>query len=98
MQALMQDAQWLAALALSLWTGLLATALAAAGAAWVLATVYGTAQWQHLTRWVSPMLAVPHAAFAIGLAVLVAPSGWLLRVVSPWATGLQVPPPWASTQ
>jgi putative thiamine transport system permease protein len=98
MQALMQDAQWLAALALSLWTGLLATALAAAGAAWVLANVYGTAQWQHLTRWVSPMLAVPHAAFAIGLAVLVAPSGWLLRVVSPWATGLQVPPPWASTQ
>ncbi len=90
--------QVLQALALSLWTGLAATALAIGGAAWVLAASYGTPQWQRLTRWVSPMLAVPHAAFAIGLVVLIAPSGWLLRALSPWATGLTSPPPWATTQ
>jgi putative thiamine transport system permease protein len=44
------------------------------------------------------MLAVPHAAFAIGFAFLVAPSGWLLRAFSPWATGFEAPPPWATTQ
>jgi len=44
------------------------------------------------------MLAVPHAAFAIGLAFLIAPSGWLLRALSPWATGFDAPPPWLTTQ
>jgi hypothetical protein len=44
------------------------------------------------------MLAVPHAAFAIGLAFLIAPSGWLLRLLSPWATGFEAPPPWPTTQ
>lgn len=45
-----------------------------------------------------PMLAVPHAAFAIGLVFLLSPSGWLLRVLSPRATGLTAPPPWVTTQ
>lgn len=86
------------AIILSLWTGLAATALAVTLVAWILAASYGTPQWQRLIRWISPMLAVPHAAFAIGVVVLVAPSGWLLRLLSPWATGLQAPPPWATTQ
>ena len=37
-------------------------------------------------------------AFAIGLAFLIAPSGWLLRLLSPWATGFEAPPPWPTTQ
>jgi putative thiamine transport system permease protein len=40
----------------------------------------------------TPFLAAPHAAIAIGIAFLIAPSGWLSRLVSPWATGWQVPP------
>ena len=44
------------------------------------------------------MLATPHAAFAIGLAFLLAPSGWLLRGLSPWLTGFDFPPPWPTTQ
>jgi putative thiamine transport system permease protein len=43
---------------------------------------------------VSPLLAVPHAAAAFGLAFMIAPSGFLARLVSPWATGWERPPDW----
>jgi len=43
---------------------------------------------------VSPLLAVPHAAAAFGLAFMIAPSGFLARLVSPWATGWDRPPDW----
>jgi len=43
---------------------------------------------------VSPLLAVPHAATAFGLAFMIAPSGFLARLVSPWATGWTRPPDW----
>ncbi|MFA7259823.1 MAG: ABC transporter permease [Aeromonas bestiarum] len=47
-----------------------------------------------LQRLLSPLLALPHVAFAIGLAFLLAPSGWLLRLVSPALTGFEFPPDW----
>ncbi|TMV94577.1 ABC transporter permease [Thioclava sp. BHET1] len=43
-------------------------------------------------RYLSPLLAVPHAALAIGLGFLLAPSGWAVRLISPWATGWDLPP------
>ncbi|MEZ5872871.1 MAG: ABC transporter permease subunit [Nitratireductor sp.] len=46
---------------------------------------------QHL---VSPLLSVPHAAAAFGLAFLFAPAGWLMRLFSPWLTGFGQPPDW----
>jgi putative thiamine transport system permease protein len=100
--ALLHDPQIVRALGLSVWTGLLSAMLATLLSAWILsATVgraQGTAHTHRLTRWLAPMLAVPHAAFAIGLVALLAPSGWMLRLLSPWATGLNAPPPWATTQ
>jgi putative thiamine transport system permease protein len=100
--ALFQATQTLPALAMSVWTGLLSTTLAALLAASILAATVGLphrhAHTQRLARWLAPMLAVPHAAFAIGLAALVAPSGWMLRALSPWATRLDAPPPWPTTQ
>lgn len=45
-----------------------------------------------MSRAISPLLAVPHAAMAVGLAFLLAPSGWAFRLASPWATGLVRPP------
>ena len=45
-----------------------------------------------LQRLLAPLLALPHAASALGLAFLVAPSGWIARAVSPWLTGWQSPP------
>ena len=100
--ALRHDPQTLRALGMSVWTGALSTALATALAAWTLYTtagrLHGSPQLRRLGRWLSPLLAVPHAAFAIGLVALIAPAGWLLRLLSPWATGLDAPPPWPTTQ
>lgn len=86
------------ALALSLWTGLAATGLSVACAAWLLSRSFPGPLWARSVKTLSPLLAVPHAAFAIGFAFLIAPSGWLLRVLSPWATGFDAPPPWPTTQ
>ena len=100
--ALLQAPHTAAALGASVWTGLASTLLATAATAGILAATVGqlhsTAQGNRLTRLLAPLLAVPHAAFAIGLLALLAPSGWLLRLVSPWATGLSAPPPWPTTQ
>ena len=45
-----------------------------------------------LGAWLAPVLATPHAAIAIGLAFLIAPSGWIARALSPWLTGWTLPP------
>jgi putative thiamine transport system permease protein len=45
-----------------------------------------------------PILAAPHAAIAIGLAFLLAPSGWLARLFSPWLTAWDLPPNLATVQ
>jgi putative thiamine transport system permease protein len=95
---LLADPRWPRALASSLWTGLAATVLSVLCTAWILSRSFGAQPWSFLVRALSPLLAMPHAAFAIGLAFLVAPSGWILRALSPWATGLDAPPDWATTQ
>lgn len=97
-QALAADHRTGPALALSVWTGVTATLLSGAVAAWTLARGFPGPRWSRLVSLLGPMLAVPHAAFAIGLGFLIAPSGWLLRAVSPWASGFAAPPPWSTTQ
>jgi putative thiamine transport system permease protein len=52
----------------------------------------GTRTFRRLQHLVSPLLAVPHAAAAFGLAFLIAPSGLLMRAISPWPSGLTRPP------
>ncbi|MGL5224991.1 MAG: ABC transporter permease, partial [Aeromonas sp.] len=47
-----------------------------------------------LRQLLSPMLAMPHVAFAIGFGFLLAPSGWLLRLISPTISGFELPPDW----
>ena len=100
--ALWQDPQTLRALAMSLWTGLLASALSTAAAAWLLCRTFSALPdatvSTRLARGLAPLLALPHVALAIGLVALLAPGGWLLRLLSPWATGFSAPPPWATTQ
>jgi putative thiamine transport system permease protein len=100
-QALAQEPLLLQALTLTLWTGLSSSALAVGVTASLLCATVGQRPdnaAHPLSRWLAPLLAVPHAAFAIGLVALLAPSGWLLRLLSPWATGLSAPPPWPTTQ
>lgn len=96
--ALGRDGQTVRALCMSAWTGLASTALAIASTAGLLSLCITPMQQQRLTPPLAFMLAVPHAAFAMGLVLLIAPSGWLLRLLSPWATGLSAPPPWPTTQ
>lgn len=81
-------------LALSLATGLAATALGLLITFAFVAGWAGTPTFARMQHAISPLLAIPHAAAALGLAFLIAPSGFLMRLVSPWLTGLERPPDW----
>ena len=92
-QALWADAQTLPALGLSLRSAGVATAVSLLLTVVLVAALQGTARWQRLAARLPLMLAVPHAAFAIGLAWLMAPAGWLARALAPLA-GWAEPPAW----
>lgn len=83
-------------LGLTLWTGFATTALSLLLALALLATCYHTPWLHRIRRSLAPLLAIPHAALAFGLAFLIAPSGWLVRWLSPWATGWERPPDFAA--
>jgi putative thiamine transport system permease protein len=87
-----------AAIGMTLWTGLASTLLAWGITAWLIAQAFGRPWWTAMVRQLGVLLAVPHAAFAVGLVFLLAPSGWILRAVSPWLTGLEQPPQMATSQ
>ena len=80
------------ALALSVGTGLISTLAALAITVLMIAALHDRPGFVAFRRVLSPLLALPHAAAALGLAFLVAPSGWLVRLISPWATGWDTPP------
>lgn len=80
------------ALRLTITVGLLTTVLAVALATGFCALRAANSKLTRLDRWLAPLLASPHSAMALGFAFLIAPSGWLVRLVSPWATGLDQPP------
>jgi len=79
-------------LALTLGIGFAATLISLSIVIGFLACCHGTRPVAVIRRLLAPLLAVPHVAVAIGFAFLVSPSGWLARMVSPWATGWQRPP------
>lgn len=79
-------------LALSVASGAGATGLALALAFALVAFCDRFGATGRLARSGVPVLAVPHAALALGLAFVLAPSGWIARLFSPWATGWRVPP------
>ncbi|PDT83610.1 ABC transporter permease [Sinorhizobium sp. BJ1] len=74
--------------------GLATTCAAVAIVGTFLAGFAGTPAFSRIQHLVSPLLAVPHAAAAFALAFLVAPSGFLVRLISPELTGLTRPPQW----
>lgn len=87
-----------AALRLTLTTGFAATLLSLALTLGFCAAFQGTRPFRQLQRLLAPLLAIPHAAFAIGFAFLLAPSGWIARLLSPWLTGWTRPPDLALIQ
>jgi putative thiamine transport system permease protein len=83
---------------LSLTTGLGTTVIALALVMLLVAGWSGTCAFRALERLLSPLLSVPHAAAAFGLAFLIAPSGWIARLLSPGLTGWVNPPDWLIVQ
>lgn len=96
-QALLQDSQFVPALALSLWVGVAGTAMAAGLAMLIVTAAHGSPAWERVQAWLGALLAVPHAAFAIGLALLLMPSGWPARLVA-LVAGWTAPPDAATVQ
>lgn len=80
------------ALWLSFKVGLVATALSLLLVVGLVAIWQGSRSFGLFRHALAPLLAVPHAAVAFGLVFLIAPSGWGVRLLSPWATGWQRPP------
>ncbi len=77
---------------LSFVTGLAVTALSFAVVILFVAGWHGTASFARVQKLLSPLLSVPHVTVAFGLAFLLAPSGWIFRLTSPWLTGYERPP------
>ncbi|GAB5467694.1 MAG: ABC transporter permease subunit [Rhodospirillales bacterium] len=77
--------------ALGLFTGLASTAISlalvvlllAAGQTWIRRLLQGL---------LAPLVAVPHIALGVGLTFLLMPSGWLVRLATPWPSGWERPP------
>lgn len=85
-------------IASSVWTGVTATVASLALAHFAVAIAV-TGSWRRrLNAFSLPLLAMPHLAIGIGLALVLAPSGLLLRLVSPWATGFTEPPDWLTVR
>jgi len=85
------------ALRSTLISGLAATLISLFLSLWITAHLYGSTLWSTIERTLAPLLAIPHAAFALGFAFLISPSGWLVRLLSPGLTGFQYPPDWSTT-
>ena len=68
---------------LSLWVGLATTLISLILVVGFFAAYWDSKAFRRIERFISPLMAVPHAAAAFGLAFLIAPSGWLMRIFSP---------------
>ncbi|AMJ63210.1 ABC transporter permease [Bosea sp. PAMC 26642] len=80
------------ALKLTLGVGALASLLSLLGAVSLVAMLSGTRWFARIQTALTPLLASPHASVALGLAFVLAPSGWIVRVISPELTGWTRPP------
>jgi putative thiamine transport system permease protein len=91
-RALFAQPAILASAGLSLAAGVVTALLSLTIVMLFVAAWAGTQLFGRLQHMVSPLLSVPHAAAAFALAFLIAPSGLLLRLVSPGLTGWERPP------
>ncbi len=94
---LLTDSQFPIALRLSLQTGIASTLIAALLAVAIVTQAHGSPRWHRLTASVGGMLALPHVALAIGLALLLMPSGAIARAIA-LLTGWASPPDIATIQ
>lgn len=86
------------ALKLTLVTGLGSSLVALSVTALLLVAFYPSAIFRRIERVLAPVLSIPHAAFAIGIGFLIAPSGWLLRLMASLTGWPDRPPNWLTFQ
>ena len=91
-KSLIADPRFLPSIRLTLKTACIATTLVLLLTILTLVCTYGSGLWRWFNGLLPPLLAVPHAAMAVGLVFLIAPSGWLVRLVSPSLSGWTRPP------
>ena len=96
-QALWLDGQWPQALRSTLISSVLGTLLACGMAGLLVTLHYPGHLWMSLQRRLPILLSVPHAAFAVGLFFLIAPSGGLARVIAQFLQWTR-PPDWVTVQ
>ncbi|MBQ0730102.1 MAG: ABC transporter permease subunit [Oleispira antarctica] len=77
---------------LSITTGLISTLLAFVMTLMILAAFFNSPWLNRIQRLLSPILVIPHAAAAIAVGFLIAPSGMISRLLSPWLTGWDLAP------
>jgi putative thiamine transport system permease protein len=77
---------------ISLFVGFATTMVSLGAVTLLMAAFLGTRTFALVRRLLSPLLSVPYVALAFGLAFVIAPSGLVFRLISPWLTGLERPP------
>lgn len=78
----------------SLMAGLVTTIVSVLVVMFFFAAWSGTKLFFRVQHLISPLLSIPHAAAAFGFAFMIAPSGWIMRLISPEFTGFSRPPDW----
>jgi putative thiamine transport system permease protein len=86
------------ALRVSVASGVLSTLLALVLAHLLVAAAWSAGWLGRLRAGAIPLLSLPHLALGIGLVLVLAPSGLVVRLLSPWATGFTQPPDWVTVQ
>lgn len=90
--ALWQTPGLIKMISLSIATGFISTLLALILTVMILATFFNSRWLNRIERLFSPILVIPHAAAAIAVGFLIAPSGMFSRLLSPWLTGWELAP------
>lgn len=79
-------------ISLSLVSGLISTLIALSLTLLILAAFFNSIWLSRIQKLLSPILVIPHAAAAIAVGFLIAPSGMLSRLVSPWLSSWELAP------
>ncbi len=79
---------------LSFWMGLITPIVALSVVMVFIAAFLNSPGFKWVWAIMKPVLAVPHAAAAFGLLFLIAPSGFVIRLLSPEISGFVRPPDW----
>ncbi len=94
LRAVLAEPGLFASVWLAFWIGPVSALIALALVTLFTASASGTRLFGFVMSLLRPVLALPHAAAAFGLVFLIAPSGFIVRLVSPGLTGFERPPDW----